>query len=676
MVELPTTMLFFSSKGLRLLAAGCVALVLFNIHLFFFEHSEGRFEFKLSNEPEQLQAQQPVPAGAPPPRPIKGRVLRKYFDDRKNGVVVLALHAKTADDEDDAETNELQNIYQELQDSQAEGSKNPFYVLEIYLYDTADIPRSFGPQTLDGLRNYAKFANAYIRFMELIMTAVDESKPDTGGINNNDNYQAAKDEDKFPNREGRVPVYGGHWREQYTNEPVRTKEFLLYFLRPGAAAISALRRSHQTFLEKMPKEYPKELYDVGKEFGFMEGDGIVYLGGGRYNQLVLTSLSLLRALGSKLPVEVILPERKDFDLDLCNNILPTFNGRCKVMTDYIPRALVRRIGGFQLKNVALLVSSFRNILYLDADNLPVKNPDYLFVNEPFKSSRMIMWPDLWRRSTSPHFYDIAGISYDTTHRDRNSYFGEDERGRTSDPAKFSFHDCKGTIPEASSETGQMMIDKQKHMATLVLSMYYNFYGPDYYYPLLSQGAAGEGDKETFIAAAHKLELPYYQVNEFNREFGPLQGQNKHEFFGMGQYDPIVDFLEGEHNRRASPEGSYAEHNEDSFKSQYNFHYYKSSSLMFMHANWPKFYVKEMFTQNSHGRGPLSPKGDRRRLYTDYIMRETKMYDFELEINRHLKLWYCDAKIELQDLPEYGSEERNRICDGIRDQIAFLGANNK
>ncbi|KAK7679537.1 Golgi alpha-1,2- mannosyltransferase [Cerrena zonata] len=59
-------------------------------------------------------------------------------------------------------------------------------------------------------------------------------------------------------------------------------------------------------------------------------------------------------------------------------------------------------------------------------------------------------------------------------------------------------------------------------------MYYNYYGPDYYYPLLSQGAAGEGDKETFIAAAHKLKLPYYQVKEFNREFGPFRGDTANE----------------------------------------------------------------------------------------------------------------------------------------------------
>ena len=76
---------------------------------------------------------------------------------------------------------------------------------------------------------------------------------------------------------------------------------------------------------------------------------------------------------------------------------------------------------------------------------------------------------------------------------------------------YSYHDCKGSIPEASSETGQLLINKNSFQ-TLILAMYYNYYGPDYYYPF---SVKGEGDKETFIAAAHKLDLPYYQVGEFN-----------------------------------------------------------------------------------------------------------------------------------------------------------------
>lgn len=647
-----------TSKNVRLLVIGCAVLLACNLLFYFHEGNVAKFEFKVLEDLGDISHNTK--------KPDAGYILRKYLDDRKNGLVVFTRR-KGVVEQDDFETQDLSHIYTEQQKA-----TTPFQVVEITAYDPADVPQLSGPQSLDQARGYPAFLNAFKVFIESIMVAVDQAAPSVGLINNDEHYMVAKTDNKFPNRQGRVPVYGGHWREAYKGEAVRTKEFLENFLRPTPEEVSSIRKSHRQYEQAMPKDYPNGLLDHGRQFGFMEGDGIVYLGGGKYNQLVLTSLSVLRATGSKLPVEVILPERKDFDFDLCNNVLPAFNGRCKVMTDYIPELLMKRISGFQLKNVALLVSSFRNVLYLDADNIPVKNPDTLFVNEPFKSKRMVLWPDLWRRSTSPHFYDICEISVDTNTRVRNSYFGGDERGKSENAKDWSYHDCKGAIPEASSETGQLLIDKKTHIKTLILSMYYNFYGPGYYYPLLSQGAAGEGDKETFIAAAHKLGKPYYQVNEFNREFGPLQGKNKHEFFGMGQYDPIIDYIESQGvDRIEQPTGESAQDSEDSSKNQYGRHYYKSYSLMFLHANWPKFYIEEMFKSNSGGRGPIDGNGNRRRLYTDFITKETHGYDLEIEIMRHIKLWYCTALINLANVPQHDTEDRKKICDSIQEQIAFL-----
>ena len=85
----------------------------------------------------------------------------------------------------------------------------------------------------------------------------------------------------------------------------------------------------------------------------MKGDGIVYLGGGKYNQLVLLSIKILRENGSRLPVEVIIPYKNDYDIQFCDRVLPTLNGKCKLMTDYLPQTFVDKISGFQLKNIAL-----------------------------------------------------------------------------------------------------------------------------------------------------------------------------------------------------------------------------------------------------------------------------------------------------------------------------------
>lgn len=600
--------------------------------------------------------------------PVLEKQLRKYFDDRDKGLLIILLEVGDPN-VPEYETYDIKQLIKENK------NKKKFEVTQIKAYDYSAMEKQVQLSQSNGgitdalqLIDFRKF---FIDFIQEIWTSIEAARPSVGGINNDAHYSQAKASNKFVSNNGKIPVYGGHWRESYLAEPVRTKEYLLHFLRITTQEKNALHRSHSSFMESKPNAFPSQLLKAGKKFGFMEGDGIVYLGGGKYNQLVLLSISLLRQSGSKLPIEVILPSKNDYDLDLCNNILPSFNGRCKVMSDYLPDKLVGGLKNFQLKSVALLISSFKNVLYLDSDNLPVKNPDYLFVNKPFTEKHMIIWPDLWRRSTSPNFYDIADIEVDPEWQMRNSYFPGDERGTTKD--KISLHDTKGTMPEASSETGQFMINKEAHFGTLILSLYYNYYGPDFYYPLLSQGAAGEGDKDTFIAAAHKLDLPYYQVVEFNREFGPEKPNKKHEYFGMGQYDPIVDYHNGILGlTNAANTENFANDNEDPSKLNYDFHYYKASSLMFVHANWPKYYIDEMFGDlNSNGRGPKDGNGNRRRLYTDYLKKETREFDFELEVMKHAETWFCKGTVNLHNLSPPGSPEREKACGSIRDQIDYL-----
>lgn len=623
-------------------------------------------EGQQDKQPSEPEANEPPINKAKPP--VLEQQLRKYLDDRDNGLFIVLLELGDPN-VPEYETHDIKLLLK------TNKRKKKFDVAEVKGYDYNSLQQQvLLSQSNGGIGDslqFLEFRKLFIEFLEGTWGLIEAARPTVSGINNAAHYSQAKASNKYDNNNGKIPVYGGHWRESYLAEPVRTKDYLLHFLRITTQEKNALQNSHTAFMNTRPKAFPGQLLKAGRKFGFMEGDGIVYLGGGKYNQLVLLSISLLRDTGCKLPIEVILPSRDDYDLDLCNNILPSFNGRCKIMSDFLPSKLVGGLKNFQLKSMALLISSFKNVLYLDADNLPIKNPDYLFANKPFTELHMIIWPDLWRRSTSPSFYEIADIEVDPNWQMRNSYFAGDKRGSTR--GEVSLHDTKGTIPEASSETGQFMINKEVHFGTLILSLYYNYYGPDFYYPLLSQGAAGEGDKDTFIAAAHKLNLPYYQVMEFNREFGPEKPNKKHEYFGMGQYDPIVDYINSQFDltNKANLE-NLANDNEDPAKLNYDFHYYKTSSLMFVHANWPKYYIDEMFGGlNSNGRGPKDDNGNRRRLYTDYLKKETKGYDFELEIMKHADAWFCKGFISLHSLSGPDSAGRKKACDSIRDQIEYL-----
>lgn len=50
---------------------------------------------------------------------------------------------------------------------------------------------------------------------------------------------------------------------------------------------------------------------------------------------------------------------------------------------------------FQIKAAAVINSSFKEILYLDSDNVPVQDPTFLFETEEYKNTGALFWPDFW-----------------------------------------------------------------------------------------------------------------------------------------------------------------------------------------------------------------------------------------------------------------------------------------
>ncbi|KAH6655198.1 mannosyltransferase putative-domain-containing protein [Truncatella angustata] len=86
----------------------------------------------------------------------------------------------------------------------------------------------------------------------------------------------------------------------------------------------------------------------------------------------------------------------------------------------------------------------------------------------------------------------------------------------------------------------MLYDKSRHARDMLLALFYNFFGPDFYYPLMSQGAEGEGDKETFLQAALVMDAPFYDVKSPVRIMGKWLDGTWHSA-GMMQADPREDW---------------------------------------------------------------------------------------------------------------------------------------
>lgn len=282
---------------------------------------------------------------------------------------------------------------------------------------------------------------------------------------------------------------------------------------------------HSSDILKMKERHKSFVLEIKKQAYTSANDtpsrGIVTVAGGFYFPVFLVSLRMLRKTGSTLPIEVFLTTHREYEPEICEQVLPLLNAKCIVLDDifnhedgaYRPTAT---LSGFQYKVFAMLFSSFDEFLFLDADDIALRDPISLFDSEPFATTGMVTWPDLWSSSTSPIYYLIAN----------------------QQPPLVS--------ARPTMESGQILVSKEKHFHTLLLASYYNYYGPSHYYTLLCQTTSGRGDKDTFHPAAQALSLPFYAVSETPAGVGHLKawpegGHGEIYIYAMIQYDPIEDY---------------------------------------------------------------------------------------------------------------------------------------
>lgn len=65
--------------------------------------------------------------------------------------------------------------------------------------------------------------------------------------------------------------------------------------------------------------------------------------------------------------------------------------------------------GYYLKAVVLAVSTFREVLFLDADNVPVVDPTTLFDSQEFQRTGALFWRDFWDASWAPDAPAVLGV---------------------------------------------------------------------------------------------------------------------------------------------------------------------------------------------------------------------------------------------------------------------------
>ena len=470
------------------------------------------------------------------------------------------------------------------------------------------------------------------------------------------------------------------------------KEVLLSKAIVSSELMKHLKEKHSGVVEDLPSVMPGSVYNKGSK-------AVVISGGGKFSWLAYLALVQLRNVGSKLPVEIVMPSRADYEkeLEFCENTLPEMQASCVVLPDVLGEAVMknRKFASYQFKALALVVTSFEHILLLDSDNMIVSNPDEIFESKLYHQYGMITWPDYWKRTISPLFYDVAEIEVNENKRVRYNRFplynAPNVRSNIytdQEREEVPFHDLQGSIAELSTESGQLIINKHTHGKTILLALYYNFYGPNLFYKLFSLGEQGEGDKDTFVAAAVVTRQDYYQVKSFIKTFGYADSDDKFQGVSMGQRNPLIDRKHYEDHVLALLE-------KDSFKSlsiadqieqmkkfeNEDFDQHNSIPLFTVQCNYPKLDPKLYMSRDD-----LYDKKEKKlkyRLYgnlkyTKEVVKDGEtgteastdkvQIDFELQQWQHMQDILCLKKIYFT---HFIDNDMNELCQFIENQVAWL-----
>lgn len=249
--------------------------------------------------------------------------------------------------------------------------------------------------------------------------------------------------------------------------------------------IKILKEDWQKYAAKVQK-FPKHF----------SGKGIVFTAGGiKYTTCAWVSISMLRKLGCDLPIELW-----HLGNEISPEVIESFKTLNVKFRDFYELGKVN-LSGYMLKPLAIINSSFEEVLFLDADNICVKNPGYLFFLDAYKKSGCVFWPD--------YFYTARNNSI------------------------WSIIDTKAyKIPE--QESGQILINKKQCWQELHLCLYFNKLSM-YYYRILF------GDKDTFKFAWLALKSNFHMIEH---PTGTCGYKEKGDFYGttMVQHDPFGKIL--------------------------------------------------------------------------------------------------------------------------------------
>lgn len=247
-----------------------------------------------------------------------------------------------------------------------------------------------------------------------------------------------------------------------------------------------------------------------------------------YDEILPSTYAVIRQIrrtGCELPIE--LWSRK-LELQTLPLVLSELVEHYNVVLRKIKDADAE---GFLVKVHAIEESHFDEVLFLDGDNVPIRDPTYLFDTQEFKENGAIFWPDYWHPRYSIFDMGAGGLAWEL--------FGVD------------FED------EMEQESGQVLIDRQRNAHALSLMIYYAKH-----FSVVKKLRAVWGDKDLFRLSFKRTNSKYYMIPTFpalaGRLFGDPLRSDGSQFCGQTivQHDPdgAVLFLHRNTAKLSTPGG--------------------------------------------------------------------------------------------------------------------------
>lgn len=135
-----------------------------------------------------------------------------------------------------------------------------------------------------------------------------------------------------------------------------------------------------------------------------KGDGIVMCVNDKYAIMAYTTIQMIRKVhSSNLPIEIFYMGNKDLSVEN-QNLLGALANTKTVNLDRIFDLEMIRVWGWSAKSFALLASSFRNAMLIDADVIFLQSPDRFFSSNLFLKHGALFFQDRTIPVTSKHLY--------------------------------------------------------------------------------------------------------------------------------------------------------------------------------------------------------------------------------------------------------------------------------